>query len=133
MDLTEFINTYTGRKIDYDGAFGAQCVDLFRQYAKEVLGIKKHTGAVDGAKDLWFDYEKMPEKEFFIRIPRDYGEFGDVAVWDMSETNRYGHVAVVVASTSTDLLVFEQDGFAQTGARLKWRSKRNLLGFLRRS
>ena len=34
MTLEEFVNKYIGRKVDFDGAYGAQCVDLFRQYNK---------------------------------------------------------------------------------------------------
>lgn len=28
MNFTDFINTYNGKKIDYDKAAGVQCVDL---------------------------------------------------------------------------------------------------------
>ena len=48
MTLSEFITKYDRKIVDYDGAYGAQCVDLFRQYSKDVLGIKEHTGAVRG-------------------------------------------------------------------------------------
>ena len=37
MKLDEFINKYINTKVDFDGAFGAQCVDLFRQYCKDVF------------------------------------------------------------------------------------------------
>ena len=69
MHLEEFVNKYNGKKVDYDGVYGAQCVDLFRQYVKECLGIKEHTGSClssGGAKDLFLDYPKMPiEKVYF--------------------------------------------------------------------
>ncbi len=47
MTLDEFVKKYLGKKVDYDGQYGAQCVDLFRQYCKDVLGIP-HTGGVIG-------------------------------------------------------------------------------------
>lgn len=31
MDIFEFIEKYLDKKVDYDGYYGAQCVDLFRQ------------------------------------------------------------------------------------------------------
>ncbi|WP_252722587.1 hypothetical protein [Treponema phagedenis] len=37
MSLDEFVKKYLGKKVDYDGHYGAQCVDLFRQYCKDVL------------------------------------------------------------------------------------------------
>ena len=58
MKLDEFINKYINTKVDFDNAFGAQCVDLFRQYCKDVLDIP-HTGSVDGAKDIYLNYYKM--------------------------------------------------------------------------
>lgn len=59
MNLIAFVNTYCRKKVDFDGAYGAQCVDLFRQYCKDVLGLP-HTGAVEGAKDLWLKYDNLP-------------------------------------------------------------------------
>ena len=51
MTLDEFVEKYNGKKIDYDGHYGAQCVDVFRQYCKDVLAIP-HTGGVVGAAEL---------------------------------------------------------------------------------
>ena len=63
MTLEEFVIKYNGTPIDYDKAFGPQCVDVFRQYCPDVCGIKEHTGPCatsGGAKDLFLDYDKMP-------------------------------------------------------------------------
>ena len=32
MTFDEFIKTYNGKKIDYDGVCGVQCVDLIKLY-----------------------------------------------------------------------------------------------------
>ena len=48
MTLDEFVKKYNGKKVDYDGRYGCQCVDLFRQYCEDVLNIP-HTGGVIGA------------------------------------------------------------------------------------
>lgn len=135
MNLEEFVNKYNGKKVDFDGAFGAQCVDLFRQYNKDVWG-NPHTGAVEGAKDLFLNYEKLPtEKKLLDIVPANTNRIfhGDVAVWGASASNKYGHVAIVVGFLGNQsLLVFEQDGFKQDGAKLNVRSRDNLLGFLRK-
>ena len=136
MNLNDFVKKYSGKKVDYDGAFGAQCVDLFRQYAKEGLEIPEHTGLCStsgGAKDLYLDYAKMPvEKKYFSRLSGKSCAEGDVAVWDSSETNKYGHVAIVLGKLGDDLIVFEQDGFRQDGAKIAVRSRERLLGVLRK-
>lgn len=135
MTLEEFVKKYIGKKVDFDMVYGAQCVDLFRQYNKEVWG-NPHTGAVDGAKDLVVNYERMPlEQRFLSLVPvnRDFVKAGDVAVWNATEVNKYGHVAIVVGLLGDEsLIVFEQDGFKQDGAKLNVRSSKNLLGFLRK-
>lgn len=135
MTLEEFVKKYIGKKVDFDMVYGAQCVDLFRQYNKEVWG-NPHTGAVDGAKDLVVNYERMPlEQRFLSLVPvnRDFVKVGDVAVWNATEVNKYGHVAIVVGLLGDEsLIVFEQDGFKQDGAKLNVRSSKNLLGFLRK-
>lgn len=136
MKFERFMTLYCGKQVDYDKVFGAQCVDLFRQYCKDVLGIP-HTGACatsGGAKDLYTDYSKMPlEKKYFIRLSKSaVPAYGYVAVWGSTPTNSYGHVALVVCKLSaTSLLVFEQNGIAQDGAKFVERSTENLLGYLK--
>lgn len=135
MELTDFINKWIGTKIDFDGYYGAQCVDLFREYCKDVLHIP-HTGLVEGAKDIYLKFDQMPrEKWYFDRIP--FGDstemkFGDVIVWDKTQTNEYGHVALFISKVDNEkVLVFEQDGFRQDGAKLNLRKTENILGVLR--
>lgn len=136
MLLEDFVKKYTGKKVDFDGAFGAQCVDLARQYWKEGLGIPEHTGpcsTTGGAKDLFLDYEKMPnEKKYFIRLPKKNPIAGDVLIWDSSISNPYGHVAICLGTLGSSFIVFEQDGFKQDGAKINIRSNQNFLGYLRK-
>lgn len=132
MKLNEFINERINTKVDFDGAYGAQCVDLFRQYCKDVFGFP-HTGAVDGAKDLFLRYDSLPvEKKYFFRIPTVSPRVGDVVIYGGSATNKYGHVAICVGTVSDgNILVFEQDGFRQDGAKINVRGTKNMLGVLR--
>lgn len=136
MTLEEFVKKYNGKKVDYDNAYGAQCVDLFRQYTKEALGIKEHTGSCatsGGAKDLFLDYDKMPvEKKYFTRSKAKNWIPGDVLIWDQSPTNKYGHVAIFLAKLGNSFLVFEQNGITQAGAEIQVRARDNLLGYLRK-
>ena len=135
MLLEDFVKKYLGKKVDFDGHYGAQCVDLFRQYAEECLEIPEHTGNCNtsgGAKDLFLDYAKMPiEKKYFRRVTNGSFVPGDVVVWDGNEKNKFGHVAIVLGVLDTALVVFEQDGFAQNGAKIAVRDRFNLLGGLR--
>ena len=134
MTVKEFVQKYNGKKVDYDKIYGSQCTDLFRQYCADVLNIE-HTGGVNGAKDLFLDYFKMPkEQKYFMLIDEKknptYKE-GDVLVWNSTKTNQYGHVAILLSEMSGDLIVFEQNGFKQDGAKIVLRTRENLLGALR--
>lgn len=135
MTLDEFVKKYEGKKVDYDGRYGAQCVDLFRQYCKDVLNIP-HTGGVIGASELYTKYEAMPlEVKHFERIPYKAGmlpEAGDVVIFKPTTKNKFGHVAIVLSADNLSMTVFEQDGFAQTGAYITERKYYNALGFLRK-
>ena len=127
MTLTQFIKKYFGTKVDFDNAFGAQCVDLYRQYCKDVLGIAQ-TPAVTGAKDII----DKPGSLSVIReaATADYST-GDVLIWGATPSNEYGHVAILVSIYNTgNFIVLEQNGFAQDGVKLNMRSRDNLLGAL---
>jgi len=127
MTLTQFIKTNQGKKVDFDGKYGAQCVDLYRAYCRDVLDIQQ-TPAVAGAKDII-------TKPGVLEVTRDSAladySRGDILVWDATNSNKYGHVAILVAVYNTKyFIVFEQDGFKQDGARLAFRSREGLLGCL---
>ena len=127
ISLTQFIKKYLGTKVDFDGKFGPQCVDLARQYYSEVLDGPQFP-PVEGAKDII----KNPGKLKVIKEDAlaDYS-IGDVLIWGASRTNQYGHVAILVSIYNTKyFIVLEQDGFKQDGCKLAFRSRENLLGGL---
>lgn len=135
MTLGEFANKYKGKKVDFDGVYGAQCVDLFRQYVKECLGINEHTGSCSssgGAKDLFLDYNNMPiEKKYFSRITKSF-KTGDILIWGSNENNKFGHVAILLSRLDNFFVVLEQNGFTQQGTEIAIRNNINLLGALRK-
>ena len=134
MNFADFIIKYNGKKVDFDGEDGPQCMDLYRQYCQDVIGCP-HTGTVnpDGAKALYLKFSDRKEKEYFNRFSPNLARFGDVIVWDATATNKYGHVAIVVEAYQQDeVLVFEQDGFKQDGAKFAIRGLKSALGILRK-
>lgn len=95
----DFIKKYTNKYIDYDGQYGPQCVDLFREYNAQVLGILSddQPAGVVGARHFFENFERDPKlmahfmkiKNTLAFVPRE----GDVAFWD-SKYGPYGHVAI---------------------------------------
>lgn len=127
MTLTHFINKNLGQKVDFDGKFGCQCVDLYRVYCRDVLEVPQTPG-VDGAKDII-------NNPGVLKVTKDSNladySRGDVLIWGATKTNKYGHVAILVSVYNTKyFVVLEQDGFKHDGVKLAFRSRENLLGCL---
>ena len=134
MTLKEFTQKYVGQKVDYDGQYGFQCVDLFRQYCKDVLNIP-HTGGVVGAKELYTRYEQMPlEQKYFERLPYPDSkpQRGDVVIFGATASNAYGHVAIVLDADHRVITVLEQDGLRQNGVHVGACDYTRVLGYLRK-
>ena len=132
MNIFEFIETYLDKKVDYDGYYGAQCVDLFRQYCSDVLNVPR-TESVQGAKDIAIHYEELPvTKKHFELLSAKEALLGDVAIWGSTASNQYGHIAIVLANLGSRFIVLEQDGFKQNGTKLAYRSADNIIGILRK-
>ena len=126
MTLKRFIVNNLGKKVDFDGTNGPQCTDLARAYFRDVLNIEQPPalGANGGAKDLW-------EKHGVLKQTTDSYAPGDVLIYGATKTNPYGHVCILVALLDSDtFVVFEQNGFEQSGTKLTVRDKTNLKGGL---
>lgn len=135
MKLFNFVNKYLNKHIDYDKYYGAQCVDVFRQFCRDVLNIP-HTGAVEGAKDIFIHHNSMPiQQKYFNQLKLneiDSIKYGDVIIWDKTQNNQYGHIAIIISELSdNEVLVIEQNGFNQNGLKLNRRNLDNCLGILR--
>lgn len=132
IKLKDFIKENLGKCIDYDGKHGSQCVDLFRQYNKDVLG-NDDLESVEGAKDLFLNYDNMPKhKKAFKKLSSGDLKKGDLAILDKSEKNPYGHVAIVIGRDGDTITVIEQDGLNQNKGTYKNKYKiTKILGGLR--
>lgn len=127
MTFQQFIDKYKGKKIDFDGAFGAQCMDLYRFYVKEVWE-KPQTPGVKGAFQV-FDslpvgYEKVKYKPGLI--PKR----GDVITWSESYTEN-GHIGIVVDATPKTFGVFAQNSPIGGACRLSTQSYKHIIGWFR--
>lgn len=91
MTHAQFIKKWDGKGIDYDGAYGYQCVDLARQYMKDVHGVLGTQLVGDTAYKCFLnghpDYEQIENK-----IGNE-PEQGDIIFWNTS-VGPSGHVAV---------------------------------------
>jgi hypothetical protein len=106
MTINEFFDKYQGKGIDFDGSYGFQCMDLYRQYCKEVLEVPQ-SPPVEGAKDVWTTYLK----DHFTQIkntPTGVPVLGDIIIWDTS-VGKYGHIAVFRDGDENGFASFDQN------------------------
>lgn len=133
MNIKEFFNKYNGKYVDVDGKYGGQCVDLFRQYYNEVLGIKENARGVFGAKDFWTNYsnDKVLYSNFdkISNTLKFVPQIGDVMIW---KNGLYGHIAICTGvGNAVTFQSFDQN--YPTGSKCKYVTHNylNVFGVLR--
>lgn len=131
MTFEQFITKYDGKGVNYDGAYGNQCVDLYRQYVKEVCNVPQ-SPSVAGAKDIWNNYLSA----HFDRIantPTGVPSTGDIVIWG-SAIGQFGHIAIFISGNTKTFTSFDQN-WPDTGgkgvAHKQSHDYKGVLGWLR--
>lgn len=131
--IKEFYQKYKGRKIDFDGAYGAQCVDLFRQYAKECLRFPQ-TQRVTSAFEIFSKAEKDPITAAYYQIIPKIAllvQSEDIIIFKPTKNNPHGHIGIVLSADYAGFTLVEQDGYTQQGVQLKHYDDSYVMGALR--
>jgi hypothetical protein len=135
----EWLSAVEGKFIDMDGVFGSQCVDVSLHYVKFLYGVHWiNTLGTGDAKDLY----AAASSKYFEKIPYtgQQAQQGDLIVWDATNYNPYGHIAVCIQTNGVGMMLMEQDGFIDTDNNgnadgVTYRKFRpysnNIIGFLR--
>jgi len=134
MKFEDFVSRFNGKFLDYDKAYGCQCVDLIKQYVRDVLGVLPWTG---NAKDYW---ENAPSQ--FKRIKRtntNKPDKGDIVVWN-GEFGRkrggpptVGHVAIALGSGDhKNFVSFDQNCPYNTPCHKQSHNYDHVIGWLRK-
>ena len=110
MNFQEFVKKYTNKTVDFDGAYGGQCVDLFNKYLVDVLGITNpiQQFPVASAYQI-FGYAKNNTN--FVCIPNDptaVPQAGDIMIWNQG-VGPHGHVGIYVEGDVMNFKSFEQN------------------------
>ena len=103
-DALKWVYAQEGKFLDYDGAYGAQCVDLIAYYYK-YLGQSKYV------KGNGCDYVSNALPDGWIRI-KNTADFvpepGNIAVWG-TELSAYGHVAIILSADVHSFVSMDQN------------------------
>lgn len=114
MNLSDFINRYNGKFVDFDGYYGAQCVDLAQFYARE-LGAPRFWG---NAKDIagqtggWWTWVPYTG----VNTP----PAGSVVIWDGRVGGGAGHIAIgLPGSTRAGFKSLDQNWPTNSGVAVR--------------
>ena len=105
-EAIKWCDSQLGKALDYDGVYGAQCVDFFNYYYKFLTGGRNPYSdgyGVPGAKDLWNVSNVRFNK--IANDPNDQNQVpkeGDIIIYsgNMAGTGGYGHVAVYAGNST---------------------------------
>lgn len=134
MTFLQFFDEWNGKFCDYDKAFGFQCMDLVRQYIKEVLGWKPYEviPPVNYAKEAFYNYNKSK----FTRIENSKTNFpkeGDIVIWKWwwPITGVAGHIAICSKADVKTMITFDQNYPSKQPCKFVNHSYSGVLGWLR--
>lgn len=136
ISIDQFVKKYDGKAVDFDKAYGAQCVDLFNFYNSEVVGAPWiGTPITGGARDLWENAKGAPSKHYRRLAVGAQILRGDVLVYGeplgravvKGRTIFFGHVRIALGGGRT----IEQNGRISQRTTIQPLSTSGMIGILR--
>lgn len=147
MTLDEFVAKWNGRPVDFDGAYGFQCMDLMHRYIVDVIGLTDpRILAAPVARSVFENFPNVFGNQYFERIyqtltgvPKD----GDIIFWKepygyyynvtMGRWEYAGHVGISKGSNLWNVTAFEQNNPPGTYCHMQQHNDlyRGVLGWLR--
>lgn len=104
-EINAFFDRMNGECVDFDGEYGAQCMDLIEFYNRDVVGAPQIGG---DAIDAWSYYSDR----FYYQIdngPGDVPQLGDILVWSTDYGDGAGHVAICHDADLSSFTSFDQN------------------------
>lgn len=136
-----------GKLIDIDGYYGAQCWDLFADYAIRVAGAVGYEPWTSGnagqdtslVSSIWLKFPARPgiEKRFRQVSRHETPREGDVAIWARSASFPWSHIGMCtgrVRPGQIEVISQNLQGSATSAsgpASVDWLTTGGLLGYLR--
>lgn len=134
MNYLEFKNKWIGKRVDFDGVYGFQCVDLVKQYMHECYGL--NPGAWGDAIDYWNKTNSTVLTKFDKSLTPNPPQ-GSIVIFYGNAGNVYGHIGIVDGITDASVNTLEQNGSTGGGSgtggdaiRTRWISKSRVAGYL---
>lgn len=122
MNIVEFYKKWNYKILDADGINGGQCVDVIKQYFKDVLSIPPIKGnAIDYFKEI-------PGFKLFKKSLFTYPKPDDIIIFDIGQ---YGHIGLCVWTRTFDFCIFQQNDPIGTPCSFRIYNYKKVIGWLR--
>lgn len=105
MTTEQFVAKWNGRYLDWDGNYGAQCMDLAAQYVQEVWSHSGWDIARGFAYQVWTQFDSLPVSKYAHRVPNTptgVPPEGALMVWGTG-IGSAGHISVVRGGSNTNV------------------------------
>jgi hypothetical protein len=116
MTYNDFIWKWNNRYCDYDGHFGNQCVDLMRQYCKDVFNVDGYVAISPrgNAKDIFYNFKDNKYFKKVLNTKNNIPKKGDIIFFKTSLLPKWlygiaGHVAIVDQADLYSMVLFNQN------------------------
>lgn len=134
IKFNDFIKNNTGKKLDYDGVYQNQCVDLMNFYMQDVIGITRPNAKYNGAS-AYEIFCNAKTDDNFIKIESENDnqvpQKGDIIFWN-TKIGQWGHVAIYVEGNINRFKSFDQNwGTALSPCNITEHSYLGVCGWLR--
>jgi surface antigen len=131
----QWINANNNKYHDFDGYYGAQCVDLYNFYMTGFVGGKSSVGmgGVGYAQELWGNHDRST----LVQVAKNQTpRMGDIAIWSNGMNGMGGHVAIVAQANGNGTIRVLNANVASNGGSkgtsvMSNLSTGSLLGYLR--
>jgi hypothetical protein len=134
MTTAQFITKYDGKRIDFDGVYGAQCLDEVGQYIQEVHGISGWAIARATAYQVWTEFGSIQANQYYDKIPNTpdgVPQEGDIVIWDTS-VGTVGHIAAATGEGNTsNFTSFDQNWPGGSACHRQSHDYHGVVGWLR--
>jgi len=128
MIFDSFIRKYLGKKVDFDGCYEGQCVDLYRQYVEKVLGFPQSV-SVKGAVNIW-DTAQHKYYSFIKNTLKAIPDKGDIIIWNKKIAKGLGHVAIFLTGNTKSFVSLDQNWPTLNKVTKTKHDYKNVIGWL---
>lgn len=137
--LAEFVARNSGHRLDFDGIWPGQCVDLARCYLRDCFGLGYEPPPMPGADD-WFQRraDGVAAGQQIIWTANKVGDAsqhpqpGDLVIWGADPrvgTGSYGHIDIWLSGDGLRFHGFDQNWPLRSSAHVQLHDYRGVLGW----